>query len=124
MRWPARVRCGLAAIRGPVRVPIGVGLSTRSSRNGIRRAAGRTPRRRYRRRRVHGPAGTLLWENVLPGEIRRRPLENLIFHLELTVAPTQLGELLLLRRGQPIRAATGVGVGLSHPIAQARLRDL
>src|SRR3954449_7260750 len=110
-------------MRCPVRVPIRVGVSTRSSRSGKRRAAGRTPRRRYRRRRVHGPAGTLLWEDVLLGEIRRRPLQDLIFHFQLTVAPAQLSEFFLLRRGQPIRSAVVVGVGLGHPVAQARLAD-
>ena len=49
-----------------------------------------------RRRRVHGPAGRLLWENVLPGEVRGRPLEDLDFHLQPPLVPAQLGEFLLL----------------------------
>jgi hypothetical protein len=55
--------------------------------------------------------------------ISRRPLKDLILHLQLTVTPAQLGELLLLRRGQPILPAAVVGVGLGHPVPQTRLAD-
>src|SRR5947209_273445 len=51
------------------------------------------------------------------------PLEDLIFHLQLTVAPAQLRELLFLRTGQPIGAAL-VRVGLGDPVPQTRLGNL
>src|SRR5690606_24901986 len=78
----------------------------------------------WRRRRVHGPASKLLWEDVLSGKIGGRALENVVFHLQLLVAAAQFGELLLLGAGQPVAGtAVVVGVGLSQPVLQARSAD-
>jgi hypothetical protein len=65
----------------------------RSIRNGTRVIPGRPPRRRHRRRLIHGPAGKLLWENILPREIGSSPFQDLVLHLKLPVLPTQLDQL-------------------------------
>jgi hypothetical protein len=82
----------------------------RNIRIGKRPATGRPPRRRIRHRRVIGPAGTLLREDVLPPEVGRRPLENLILCFQLAVTPAQLDQFLRLRAGEPTVAAVVVGV--------------
>lgn len=51
-------------------------------------------------------------------KIRRRPLEDLIFQLELPRFPPQLGQFLLLGAGQLDRAAMLIGIGLDHPVPQ------
>src|SRR5690606_31588257 len=88
-----------------------------------RSGLGRPPRPGSRRRRVHGPASRLLWEDVLPGEISRRSLEDLVFHLKLPITAPQLGEFLLLLTGQPLGVASFIGVGLADPVLQARPAD-
>ena len=101
----------VGAARGRVDVDDGVGQvgvvdlawrrrpvdATRSSPTVRLRAPGRPPRRRCRRRRALGPAGTLFWEHVLPGEVGGGPLEDLDLHLldpELPPQPDQLGPLV------------------------------
>ena len=57
-------------------------------------------------------------EDVLPGEVRDRPLEDLVLHLQAALVPAQLGEFLLLVAGHPGIAATIIDIGLGHPIPQ------
>src|SRR6185295_5537427 len=95
--------------------------ATRSSPSATHSTPGRPPRHRCRRRRIHGPAGRLVWENVLTGKIGGRPLENLDFHLQSALVPAQLGELLLLLARQLGHATVVVDVGLGHPVPQTRL---
>src|SRR5690606_18128836 len=97
-------------------------MPTRSSRTSRRSAPGRPPRREHRPRRAPGPAGTLLWEHVLPGEVGRGTLEDLDLHLKHAVAAPQLDELLAFVRGDPGLAA-GIDRVTTHPVAQARLAD-
>src|SRR4051812_47505058 len=91
----------------------------RRSLGGACQGPGRSPRRRNNRRRVHGPAGRLLWEDILPGEVRGRTLEDLVFHLESAGFLAQLGQLTLFVAGQSrgIRA-TLIGVVLGEPVPQ------
>src|ERR1700722_18590061 len=84
---------------------------------------GRPPRRESRRRRAPGPAGKLLWENALPGEIGRGTLQYVVLQLKLPVLPAQLSYLFLLHAGRLEGAAVFVGVGLGHPVPQAGLAD-
>src|SRR3954449_2439643 len=67
--------------------------------------------------------GRLVWENVLTGEVRGRPLEDLDFHLQSPLVPAQLDELLFLLARQLSSAAVIVDVGLGHPVPQTRLGD-
>jgi hypothetical protein len=46
-----------------------------------------------RRRRAHGPAGGLLWEDVLTGEVGGGAFEDLVLHFKLPIAFPQLGQL-------------------------------
>lgn len=56
-------------------------------------------------------------EDVLSGEVRGGPLEDLILHLQATFLPPKLREFLLLHGGQPpITAAGLVGFGPSQPV--------
>jgi hypothetical protein len=71
-----------------------VGRASRNIPRSTPSAPGRPPRQRYCRRRVHGPAGRLLWEDVIPSEVGRRPPEDVVFHLQLLVTAPQLSELL------------------------------
>ena len=78
---------------------------------------GRSPRRGTRRRPAHGPAGPSFWEDVLAGEQRRGPLEDLDLHLHrldtgLAAQPDQLGPLV---PGQPLGAAGLDVLGLDPP---------
>src|SRR5512143_3575809 len=111
----------LSSNRSPAPGARSAGNTSRNSRNGTRAIPGKSPRHPFRRRQAHGPAGKLLWENVLPGEKRSRAFEDLVFQLEPTLLLAELGEFLLFRGGQPGRAAVLVGVGLPHPIPQAGL---
>src|SRR5262249_49318164 len=95
----------------------------RNSRTWTGAAPGRPPRRESRRRRARAPAGILFRQNALPRELSRGALEDLILHLKLPVLAAQLGQLLFLRAGQLYGAAVLVGVGLGHPVPQARLAD-
>src|SRR4051794_22079868 len=110
-------------MRSPHREPTAAASTTHNNQSGIPSIPGRPPRHQHRRRPVHRPAGSLLWEYVLPSEVGGRPLEDLILQLEPPILPPQLGKLLLLSAGQPCRAAIVVGVGLGHPIPQARLAN-
>ena len=63
---------------------------------------GRPPRRRYRRRRAHGPAGTLVWEHVLPREVGAGPLQDLNLHrLHPADPPPSLATSSVLGPDQP-----------------------
>jgi hypothetical protein len=65
----------------------------------------------------------LVWEDVLTSEVRGRPLEDLVLHLQAALVSAQCGELSLIRAGQPRIAATLVSIGLRYPIPQTRLTD-
>ena len=49
----------------------------------------------------------LVWEYILPGEVRRRPLQDLVLHLQTPLVTAKLNKLLLLTGGQP-RVATAI----------------
>src|SRR5581483_7314871 len=66
---------------------------------------------------IEGLAGAP--DDVLFGEVRDHPLEELIFPLQTPLIPTQLREFTFLRTGQPRIASVVVDVGLHHPPAQA-----
>src|ERR671923_310522 len=100
----------LVSTRSPVRAAMAAARASRSSPISTRPTPDRPPRHRHEcrgRRRVHGPAGTLVWEDVLAGEVGGRPLQDLDLHLELALFTAQLGEFLLLLAGQ----LRGVGAG-------------
>jgi hypothetical protein len=86
----------------------------------------RPPRHRYQHRcprRVRGPAEMLVWEDVLPSEVRCGPLEDLVLPLQAALITAQCGELSLVRAGQPRIAAALISVGLGYQIPQTRLTD-
>src|SRR3712207_2277015 len=96
--------------------------ATRRNPNARPAAPRRPPRRRCRRRQAPGPAGTLFWEDVLPGEVGTGPLEDLDLHLrnpQLAPQPDQLSPLV----GADALDAAGVDVVLLQPPPQTRLRD-
>jgi len=84
---------------------------------------GGPPRHRYRHRRVHRPAGRPVWEHVLPGEIRRRPLEDLHLKFQPAFILAELCQILFLGATQLCLAAFVIDLGLCQPIPQARLAD-
>ena len=78
----------------PVALADRVGAATGRRPAWRSRAPGRSPRRGSRRRPGQGPAGTSFWERV-PGEVRRRPAQDLVLLLELLGALAQLAVLRL-----------------------------
>ena len=63
-----------------------------------------------------------LWEHVLPGEVGRGSLEDLVLQLEHPVLAPQRDQLrLLLAREAPPAAV--IDVGLRHPVPQAAVGD-
>lgn len=83
---------------------------------------GRPPRQAHRQRRAPGPAGTPIWEDVLPGEVRRRALEDLVLHLQHPQPVPQLDELLVLL-GRQTRLAAGIDRITIHPVPKTGLAD-
>ena len=100
------------------------GQASRHNLIAIPSAPGRPPRHRCRRQRVHRPAGRSVWEDILPGEIRRGPLENLHLKLSSTLIPPQLRELFFLDAGQArlTPAPVGVGLGTQFPRHDSEIR--
>src|SRR6202451_1195755 len=86
-------------------------------------APGRPPRPVLHRRQAHGPAGRLLWEDILPREIGSRTPQDLFLLLQQPVTAPQLSELFLLAAGQAVTAAILLSVGLAHPVPHARIAD-
>ena len=81
---------------------------------------GRPPRRESRRRRAPGPAGKLLWENALPGEIGRGTLQYVVLQLKLPVLRAQLsyatsatGRPEQTRSSARCRNSGGYGLGIA-----------
>src|SRR5262249_51549949 len=105
------------------RAAIRVVRAIRSNQTWKRPVPGRPPRREFRRRQAQGPAGKLLWEEAFAGEVSCGALEDLVFHLKLAVLAAKLGQLLFLGTGELYLAALFVGVGLGHPVPEARLAD-
>jgi hypothetical protein len=102
------------------------GPTSRSSPTSILRVLDKPPRHRHEpqcHRPSRGPVETLVWEDVLSGEVRGRPLEDLVLHLQPALIAAELSEFLLLARAQARIIAAIIGVGLSHPVPQARLAD-
>lgn len=66
-------------------------------------------------RQAHGPPGRSCWEDVLPGDVAARPLEDLQLHLEHAVAPAQLGELPALIAGQALAVPSSTSACFIHP---------
>jgi hypothetical protein len=64
----------------------------------------------------------IIWEDVLLGGVGGRPFHDLQLCLEHPVPASQLDQLPLLRRGQPLRPAAVDGV-LGDPAAQTGLSD-
>jgi len=72
--WPAPHRHGLALRPA--------GRAIRRSLRSTPAGSGKSQRRGTRQLPVLGPAGTLFWEDVLPGEVGAGPFENLQRYLQ------------------------------------------
>jgi len=65
----------------------------------------------------------LVWENILPCEVRGGTLEYLDLELEPALIAAELSKLSLFLARQLRHAAVLVDLGLGHPVPQARLGD-
>jgi hypothetical protein len=100
------------------------GSAIRKSLRSTLAGSGRSPRRGSPAGPAPGPAGTLFWEDVLPGEVGAGPFEDLHFYLQNPLLPAQPDQLGSLVAGQALPVAL-LDIGLVSPSATtARLHHI
>ena len=88
-------------------VPRPAGRAIRRNPRSIPSGSGRPPRPGTRRRQAPGPAGTLFWEDVLPGKVGAGPFEDLHFHLQDPLLPPIATIVLGCHRSGPANRSAG-----------------